>query len=213
MNGNPFAITISHTLGSGGAYVGEKLSERLGVPFLDREILKRVADRLQVAETELENREGRLQSFWETFSQMATLADPARGLTVSTYIPTDRDLFQLESETIKRIADERSAIFLGRAGRYILRDHPCHISFLVYADIPARTDRLRELYHLPDREIKKLIENNDRERAAYIRTFAKEDLFDARLYDLCVNTSRIGLDNTVELMVACVNAKIRPCQG
>ena len=61
-----FSVTISHQIGSGGAYIGEKLSERLGIPFLDRAILKEVSNQLNLAESELEHREERLSSFGKT---------------------------------------------------------------------------------------------------------------------------------------------------
>ena len=59
-------ITISHQLGSGGAYLGQKLSESLGVPFIDREVLKKAAEQLNLAEAVLEGREERLSTFWQS---------------------------------------------------------------------------------------------------------------------------------------------------
>lgn len=79
--------------GSGGAYIGQKLSSRLGVPFLDREIIKEVARRLNLAEAELADREERLSSFWQNFANMVVLTDPAASL--QQYIPSDRDMFEL----------------------------------------------------------------------------------------------------------------------
>ncbi len=207
-----YAITISHQLGSGGAYLGEQLSERLGIPFVDRQILKEISQQLNLAENDLASREERLRSFWESFTHMVTMVDPVRSLSLSSYVPTDQELFALESQTIGRIAEKNSAIFIGRCGRYILRNHLNHIGILVYADMPNRIERLCSIYHLKPEAAKKLIKTNDRERRAYIRNFAKEELFDARLYDLCVNTSRIGLDNAVGHIVACVQARIQEYQ-
>jgi cytidylate kinase len=208
MSDNLFAITISHQVGSGGAYVGQKLSEHLDIPFIDREILKKVAEQLHLAEAELEHREERLTSFWQSFARTAEFIDPAKSLSADRYIPTDEELFQFECATIGRIAEEKSAIFIGRCGRYILRDHSRHVSILVHADAPARVKRLGELYRLSEDEATKMIQVNDRERTAYIRSLTKQNWLDARMYDLCVNTSSLGLDNTVKLVLACVEAKI-----
>jgi cytidylate kinase len=204
-----YAITISHQLGSGGALVGQRLSEQLGIPFIDRQVLKEVSQRLNLAERTLERREERLQSLWESFSHNVSLIDPAVSLSPASYVPTDQELFLLESETIGRIAEKSSAVFIGRCARYILRSHPLHVSILIHAEIPERINRIQDLYRLSAAEAKKLIETNDRERTAYIRAFAKENLFDARLYDLCVNTSRIGLEEAVEHIVSCVGAKVQ----
>jgi cytidylate kinase len=209
MNNMLYAVTISHLLGSGGAVVGQKLSDKLGIPFIDREVLKEVSRRLNFAEQVLQQREERLQSFWESFSHMVSLIDPAASFSSASYVPTDQELFLLESETIGRIAEKRSAIFIGRCARFILRNHPHHVSILIHADIPDRIKRLSELYKISEAEASKLVHVNDRERSAYIRAFAKENLFDARLYDLSVNVSRIGLDKAVEHIVDCVNTKIQ----
>lgn len=205
-----YVITISHHVGSGGAILGQKLSERLGIPFIDREILKWVADQLHLAETELERRQERLSSFWSSFSRTIEAIDPERSLLAERYVPTDKELFQLESEYIQRIAEKSSAIFLGRCGNSILCSHPRHLSVLVYANLPERIKRLRELQHISEEEAKKFIETNDRERSAYIHTFAHQNCLDPRLHDLCVNTSTIGMDQTVDLVMIALDAKIHP---
>jgi cytidylate kinase len=207
--GEPFyVITISHQVGSAGALVGKKLSERLTIPFFDREILKRVSARLHMAEADLEHREERLRTFWQTYSRTAELLDPARSLTADQYIPTDKELFQLESETILRIAEQTSAVFIGRCGRFILRDHPRHLKLLLLADPSSRIERLKGLFQLSDSEAARKMEENDRERAAYIRNFTGKDWTDARLYDLCINTSTSGLEGAVEIAIECLKAGI-----
>ena len=208
MTDQPMVITISHLLGSGGAYLGEKLSSVLGIPFLDREILRKVAEQLNLAEGELENREEHLSSYWQTFSRVVQLSDPTRSISADRYIPSDRELFQLESDTIGRIAEKSSAIFIGRCGSYILRNHPRHFSVFVYAEITARIKRLRELFHLTESQAKDLIKTNDKEREAYVCSFSKQGWLDPRLYDLCINTTSVGLDKTVDIVLSGVRAKL-----
>ena len=203
-NNMHLVITISHQLGSGGAYLGQKLSERLGLPFIDRDILKKVAEQLNLAEGVLDGREERLSTYWQSFMRVAAYTDPVGCLSLDSYSPTDRELFTLESDYIGQIADNSSAIFLGRCGRYILRDRPRHFSLLVHADLPDRIKRIQQLYCLPDDESKKLIEKNDRDRSAYVRAFTRENWLDARLYDLCINTSSLGLENAVEIILASI---------
>ncbi len=200
MNEKLFAITINHQVGSGGAPIGKKLSEKLNIPFFDREILKRVSDRLHMAEADLEHREERLRSFWQTYSRTAELMDPALSLTADQYVPTDKELFQLESEILLRIAEKTSAVFIGRCGRHILRDHPRHISLLLCAEPADRIERIKTLYHLGAPEAGKFMEESDRARAAYIRAFTGQDWLDACLYDLCLNTSRTEAEGAVELI-------------
>jgi cytidylate kinase len=203
-----YVITISHQIGSGGAAIGQKLSERLGVPFLDREILRRVSQKLHVAEEELEGREEQLSSFWQSFGRIVELMDPAQNLMPAHYIPTDKELFDTEAETIRRIAQNRRAILIGRCCRYILRDHSHHFSLLVHANQEARVQRVCSLYHVSPQDAERMIEANDRERTAYIRALTKQDWLDARLYDLCLNTSSTGLDEALDIVHAAAITKL-----
>jgi cytidylate kinase len=205
MHNHPVVITIGHQIGSGGAYVGQKLGEQLSIPFVDREILKNVAARLRVPETELEPREQRLRSLWQSFAWAAECLDPAKSFFADKYVPTDKELFQFESEYIACIAQKNSAVFLGRCGHYILRHHAFHFRLLLHADLTARIKRLCEMYSLSPVEAEKLIDVNDRERSAYIYKFTQQHWLEPRQYDLCVNTTTVGLDRTVELVLACLH--------
>lgn len=204
MGNQHLAITISHQLGSGGASLGQKLSERLGIPFIDRDVLKKVAEQLNMAESVLDCREERVNTFWQSFSQIATYTDPRKLLTFDHYMPSDRELFELESDYIARIAEKRSAIFLGRCGRYVLRDHAGHVSILVHANLPDRVKRIRQIYKMSEDAAKSLIETNDRERTAYIRAFTRENWLDASLYDVCINTSSLGLEKAEEMILMAI---------
>jgi cytidylate kinase len=130
-------------------------------------------------------------------------------MAAQQYIPTDSELFEMECETIQRISEKKSAIFLGRCGRYVLRKNPRSVSILLTADQPARIKRLRELYNLSDAEAVELIKTNDQKREEYIRAFTKQNWLDAHYYDLCVATSAVGWDCAVDLAEKCVRAKLQ----
>jgi|SRR5271157_2219977 len=209
MDTQPFVVTISHQLGSGGAYLGEKLAARLNIPFLDRAILQQVARQLDLAEADLARREERLSSFWQNFARTAILTDPAMSLAAQKYEPSDTDLFSLECSTIQAIAEKGSAVILGRCGWYVLRYHTRHVSLLVTASQPARVKRLNELFGLSEAEALERIKTNDQQRGDYMHAFTKRNWLDARYYDLCVNTSAVGWDCTVELAEKCVRNKLQ----
>ena len=209
----PFAITISHQLCSGGSYLGQQLSEALGVPLVNRQILKLVSEKLHLAESVLEHREERLSGLWDSLSRIAIFTDPAECLSLESYIPSDKELFDLESTVIARVAEKRSAVFLGRCGRYILRDHPRRFNLLVVAEMPERLQAAMDLYCVDVPEARKLLENNDRERKAYIQAFTHQDAWDARGFDLCLNLSRLGRKNAAELAQRAVREKLEIAEG
>ncbi len=207
MSNQKFVVTISHQFGSGGAFIGQKLSEQLGIPFIDREILKNVATELNVQEADLALRDERRSTFWENISRTVLVYDPSAVVKLDTYMITDTELFRLESAYIERIANETSAVILGRLARYILRSHPHRISIFVTAHLEARIKRVSEILHLSPAEAEKFIETNDRERAAYVHSFTKQDWMDARLYDLCINTSILGFEKSATLVKSFVEAR------
>jgi cytidylate kinase len=97
---------------------------------------------------------------------------------------------------------------LGRGGRYILRDFPRRFSVFVYAEKNDRAKRVAELYSVSDDEARTIIEKNDRERDAYMKTFTKLAWLDLRQYDICINTSSTGRDNAVKIIKDCVEFKL-----
>ncbi len=208
MDKKPYAITISHQIGSGGVYIGEELAQRLGIPFLDREILQLVARQLDMMDEEVENREERLSTYWDNFVRQMTWADPALITETPRIAPSDQELFQVECDTIRQIAAQSSAVFLGRCGWDILKDHPRHVSILLTANRAERVQRVCKLYKLSDQDAQKLIETNDRERENYNKRFTKKNWLDARYYDSCINTSTVGWECAIDLAEKCAKAKI-----
>lgn len=209
MENEDLAITISHLIGSGGAYVGEKLADRLGIPFLDREIIQSVAQQLNILESEVERREERLTTFWDNFNRSMIGLSPIIIAEFPQLAPSDSELFKTECETIQKIASKSSAIFLGRCGWDILKNHPNHVSILLIANHSDRVKRLCTLYELTEQDARKLIKTNDQERDAYNKKFTQKNWVDARYYDLCVNTSSTGWDGAVEIAEKCILAKIK----
>ena len=205
-------VTISHQLGCRGSELGQRLSEQLGIPFFDREILVKVAKELNLAESVVEGREERLSGFWQSLYRIgAVLSDPVEFPSMQSFEPDDQGLFEVESECIVRIAERSSGVFLGRCGRYILRNHPCLFNILVHADLADRIHRVQKLFCLEAGDAKKLIAKNDRDRDAYMSTFARKDWLDARWYDLCVNTSSLGMEQCVSAAMLGIQPKMAGC--
>lgn len=191
MENEDLAITISHLIGSGGAYVGEKLADRLGIPFLDREIIQSVAQQLNILESEVERREERLTTFWDNFNRSMIGLSPIIIAEFPQLAPSDSELFKTECETIQKIASKSSAIFLGRCGWDILKNHPNHVSILLTANHSDRVKRLCTLYELTEQDARKLIKTNDQERDAYNKKFTQKNWVDARYYDLLASLSMV----------------------
>lgn len=197
-----FVLTINRQLGSGGAYVGQALAKRLDVFYADREIISQAAKEFSLLEEDLEGREERLSSFWQSFFQSYSFGAPDVYIPQQSYIPTDRELFEIESQIIERIAKERPAVIIGRCGCHILRARPNHVSVYLHADNAFRNKLIRKQNNVSEEEAARMISQSDKARALYYHTFTGKEWIDARQYDLSVDTGKIGLDKTVELIMA-----------
>ena len=195
-----FVITISRQLGSGGAYLGQKLAKNLNIFYADREIISLAAKQLSIFEGDLESRDEKTSSFWESFFQSYTFTSDMFVLP-RILPPTDRELFKAETSVIERLVKERSAVIIGRCGSHILCEHPNHVSIFLHGDITFRKGRIQKLYNVSEEVAGKMIVQNDKERACYNNAFTGKEWTDARQYGISIDTSKIGVDKSVELIL------------
>jgi cytidylate kinase len=201
----PFIISIGHQLGSGGAYIGQALAKKLNMSYIDHEIIRQASKQLAVLEEDLEARDEKLTTFWHSFLKPFTIYSADPYIVSENYIPTDNELFKVESKIIERISTECSAVIIGRCSSYVLRNHPNHISIFLHGSTEFRGKRIKEMYNVDKKAANQLISNGDSERAHYNQTFAGKHWMDANLYDLSIDTSKIGLDKSVELILEYIN--------
>jgi len=196
----PFVITISRQLGSGGAFIGQQLAKKLNIDYVDREILSKAAKQLAVVEEDLESRNEKLLSFWSSFFHINGYAEDYH-LPPQMNFPFDREIFDAEADVIEQIARERSAVIMGRCGFHILRENSNRVSLFLHADISFRSKRVQELYKLSEKAALEMITKNDKERVNYIETFTGKKWTDAKHFDLTLDTGKIGLDKSTELIL------------
>jgi cytidylate kinase len=203
----PLTITISRQLGSGGAYVGQQLAKKLGIFYADREIISQAAKKLSMLENDVEVREEKIDSFWKTIFKSYSFNDPATYTPPKIADTTDDEIYKVEREIILHIAEKRSAVIIGRCSSYILKDLPNSVSIFLHANKKFRQERLKQLYNLTDEAARKKISRSDKERSIYYRNFTGEEWIDVKQYDLTLNTSKIGLDNCVEMILSYLKIK------
>ncbi|MCE5263445.1 MAG: cytidylate kinase-like family protein [Deltaproteobacteria bacterium] len=205
---SPLVITISRQLGSGGAYVGQQLAKKLNIFYADGEIIGQAAQQLSVLQEALESRDEKILSFWQSFLRSFAIATDVY-VPSQVLPPTDRELFNAESEIIERIAKERSAVIVGRCGSHILSDHPNHVSIFLHGDITFRKGRIQKLFNVSEEVAGKMIAQNDKERALYHQTFTGKEWTDARQYDISLDTGKIGVDETGELILKYLDFQVK----
>ena len=202
----PSVISISRQLGSGGAYVGQLLAKKMDFFYADRVIINKVAKQLSILEEDVESRDEKKLSFWNSFLQFSAFApDPYFPPRIIT---SDLELFEAESMVIEHLAKERPAVIIGRCGFHILRNYPDHISIFLHGEKAFRKGRIQKLYNLTEEDAGKRIAQSDKERALYCNAFTGKDWTDARNYDISIDTSKIGIDKSVDLILGYLELRV-----
>ena len=193
-----YVITIGRQLGSGGKLIGEKLAARLKISCYDKELI-------QIASKE----SGLCKDFFEqadektgfSFSGLFGLSSYGGGDFFANNYLCSESLFKIQSDVIQKLAGEQSCIFVGRCADYILRDHPRHLNVFITADIEDRIRRVAEGRNLPEDKIKTMIDQADKKRAGYYNYYSNKVWGMANSYDLCINSSAFGIEETVSCIL------------
>jgi CMP/dCMP kinase len=203
----PYVITISRQLGSGGAYTGQRLATRLGIAYIDREIVQQTAQRLNISKNTLLSRDERVTPTWRSLLKPSVYSTPQAYVPHPLNVPTDEELYQAESDIILDIAKQTSAVIIGRGGHHVLRTYSRHLSIFLHADIAFRQQRLQELYQISSARALEIIHSSDESRANYLRVLTGEDWANARKYHICLDTGILGLELVEDVIVTTARAR------
>ena len=193
-----FVVTIGRQPGSGGKEVAEVLARELGIKVYDKALLQEAAQ-ASGFDASLFEKADECESnslFGGIFSIHGSISEY---LTGGSCIDNDK-LFEIQSETICNIAQSESCIIVGRCAEYVLRDHPAMLSVFLTADHADRVQRIMLGENLGHDAAVEFIERNDKKRRSYHDYYATTQWGDAAGYDVCINTSRLGVEGTVELI-------------
>lgn len=198
MHPQPFAINIGRQLGSGGRAIGRLLADSMGARYLDRELLTLAADRSGLS-PEIFERTDEHKGFLHT---LAGSLFPAFSAHTGYYDESVNDdtLFRLQSEAIRRAAQEAPCIIIGRCADYVLRDMPRTVNVFVVADRRDRIARLCRMNNITEAEAARRIDKGDQRRAEYYNFYTQQRWGAAETYDLCLNTSLFGIARTAEII-------------
>ena len=120
----------------------------------------------------------------------------------------DKDkLFEIQSETIQSLAGRESCVIVGRCAEYVLREHPAKLSIFITADTEDRINRIMKNEGLDREKAIEHIEKNDKRRRSYHDYYATSHWGEACSYDLCINSSRMGLEQTTEFILDFIKSR------
>ena len=193
-------ITIGRQFGSGGREIGEKLALKLGIPFYDKDLLKRAAKESGLCEEIFENFDEKPSS---SFLYSLVMDPYSLGYSNNGYdLPLNHKVFLAAFDTIKKIADEGSCVIVGRCADYVLQDYDNVLNVFVHAPLEDRIKRISAKYELSESKAKDMIYKKDKQRASYYNYYSSSKWADIKNYDLTINSSHLGIDQTVEVIAA-----------
>ncbi|MBO4416567.1 MAG: cytidylate kinase-like family protein [Bacteroidales bacterium] len=196
-------ITIGRQIGSGGLQVARMVADHFGIELYDKNLLMITARESGIAPEFFAKRDERPSALGR-FARFLGIGGPVyadSGEYSDVGNLSGDDLFALQSKVINRIADNGSGVFVGRCADYVLRDRPELFSVFITADEGYRVGKVMERENLTKEEARKFIESSERKRASYYNYYTFKKWGDSSSYDLCLNSSRFGLEKTASLIV------------
>ena len=189
-------ITIGRQYGSGGRAIGIELAKELGVPFYDQNILKHAAEESGLCEKILQNYDEKPRSFLYSIA-MDPFGYALGGIPTNTL---DQRVYMATFDTINAIADKGSCVIIGRCADYVLRERENVLRVFLYAPLEKRIKTVMERDDLNESAAKQKIQRMDRSRAAYYEFYSTQKWGVTSSYDLCLDTSLLGDQGTVDLI-------------
>lgn len=190
--------------------MGPALAERLGVPFLDRAIPFAVSARLDVDLEAAERHDMRVGvSKLERVLRGFIGQDVGAPVPITPELTVDEDFRRATEEVLLAQAATGEGVILGRAAAIVLRDRPGVLRARLDGPPARRAAQAARLGKIELSEAERALERLDRAQADYVRHFYGADIRDPGLYDLVLDSTSIGLDTCVELLVAAVRS-VRP---
>lgn len=207
-NGRNYVINIGRQLGSGGKEIGEKLAARLGIDFYDKELINLASEE-----------SGLCREFFERADEKASqgiigglfgMRFPfiSEGAIPSNNCLSNDALFKVQSDVIRRLAAEKSCVFVGRCADYILREHPRCVNVFISASKEARMARICQLYRVDEEKAEEMMEKADKRRSEYYNYYSYKTWGAAATYHLCMDSSVLGVDETVRFIEEFVVKKL-----
>ena len=205
-------ITIGRQFGSGGRQIGRLLSEKLGIPYYDKEILAEAAKESGICEEILEHHDEK-----PTGSLLFSLVTGVQmhGNLGGAYMdmPLNHKIFLAQFDAIRRLASEGGCIIVGRCADYVLRDKPNAVKLFVKADMRQRMERAVAVHGVDITKAEDYVRKMDKQRASYYNYYATNTWGDVNNYDLCLDTGKLGIEGSVELIMDYVALRERALKG
>ena len=197
-------ITVGRQYGSGGREIGTMLAEKLGIAYYDDMLLKEAAKESGLCEELFRSFDERPKSFLYSIA-MDPYSFSMNSITSKGNI--EQQVYLATYETIKKLADKGPCVLIGRCADYALKDRDDVINIFITAPLENRIERVARRNDISLDEAKDRIKKTDKSRASYYNYYSSKDWGEAKSYDLCIDSSLLGIEGTVALLEKMIQIK------
>lgn len=191
-------ISVGREFGSGGRVIAEALAERFNIPIYDRHLITEIAERTGLSPEEIEK--------YNEHPKKKILSRRVRGYSNSI----EDNIAEMQFEFLKEKSESgESFVVVGRCSETKLKNNPALVSLFVLADMDAKIKRVMEVYELSEDDAKEFIRKKDKKRKRYHNYHCSGHWGDSRLYDICINSTCLGIDGTVDYIEDYIRARIK----
>lgn len=188
-------INIGRQFGGGGLAVASEIGKRLGIPVYDKELIKKAAQDSGFSAEFFEQSDEKRRVF-----SLSAIFTSIYSSPTENYM-SDSGLFEIQCATIKKIADQGSAVIVGRCSDYVLREMDCVLNVFLTSPLSVRVERICERHGLSEDKAEALIIQKDKAREEYYNYFTFGNWGVASTYDLCIDSSRLGIEGTADYII------------
>lgn len=200
-------INVGRQLGAGGQEIGRMLAKDFDAKYYDRELLNLAAKESGFSE-EFFKRNDERKGFLRSFLHLPY----GNGIGSANFYQNNfsqESLFKFQSDAIRKAAQESSCVFLGRCADYVLRDFDNVVNVFITASLDFRTQIVAREKGISQEEARKIIGQKERNRAEYYHYYTGKQWGAAASYDLCIDASLLGVQETERIIADFVRKKLK----
>ncbi len=204
---NNLVITIGRECGSSGRLIGQKLAEQMSVKCYDKELLALAAKNSGLCEELFKTHDEKPTS---SFLYSLVMDTYSMGYSSSGYtdMPLNHKIFLAQFDTIKKLAQEESCVIVGRCADYALAEYPGMVSVFICGDEEDKIQKLMNRHGVTREKAKDIMIKTDKQRSSYYNYYSSKKWASCRSYDLCLNSSVVGIDGAVSIIRAFAEKKM-----
>lgn len=196
-------ITISREFGSGGRTIGREVAKRLNIPFYDKELVEQVALESGFAPNYVEEHGEHSPST----SRLAYAFSHQGVPGIMNGMSTADFLWSIQCGVIHQLVEKGPCVIVGRNADYILKDRPDAFHVFIRADMDFRAARIVRLYGESEKSPQARLQEKDKRRRINYQHYTGRDWGDSENYDLCLNSSKIGIEKCIDIIVSLVQSQ------